>query len=308
MESDERLLLLQQRRNPLEQESLARFADAGIKTVRISPWVSWHECEPEPGEYNWDAPDRIIDTARSAGLKVAVHLYDRAPDWLEEGKIEYFYNEGTPFGPQLLWGGSWLAVDPFNTYAREKEAEFLEVALEHLTVPGEVECSYAMPYDAERILPFGLGEYTEKMCVDLVVERQRIFARYSSELWTAFHPHHADGRGSVDGSTHPHVGNEHTFACYEAMRATFPEHTLNRILYMFFMPDSPLEPSPTYVKHWVGAEYAANVVAHAMVLDSLGVWGMVMAHSHDHYDPRQPYPGEYEEVAKAIEILSRRQV
>lgn len=307
LDSDERLLLLQQRQNPLERESLNHLAEAGIKTVLLGEWSSWHEIEPSPGgPYNWDAVDRRIDMAREAGLRVGVQVYWRAPDWLETGKVEFVYSEGTSFiGPQeQVYGLSWVAVDPFDAEALELEAEFLEHACEHYTVPGEVECFYAMPYSGERILPFGLGEYTEQMCVDVVMGRQRIFAKHSNELWTALHPFHADGRSSVNGSTHPHVGNEHRLACFEAMKAEFPTHQLNRIFYNYFMPGFGTPVSPQYIKHWVGAEYIACVRAHAAMLDERGVWGMIMAHSHSSFDIRQPTPSEYDVVAEAVEFLA----
>jgi len=307
-DSDERLLLLQQRINPLEQESLNRLAEAGIKTVLFSEWASWHEIEPSPGQYDWGVVDGRIDMARKAGLRVGVQLYCRAPDWLETGKVEFFHSAGTSFigSSDPTYGLSWVAVDPFNAEAMKIEAEFLERACEHYTVPGAVECFYAMPYSAEIILPFGLGPYTAQMCVDVVVGRQRIFAKYSNELWTAFHPHHSDGRGSVDGSTLPHVGNEHVSAVDGAMKTEFPAHTLNRLFYCYFMVGGPWPVSPRYIKHWVGAEYAQNVAYHATLCDGLGVWGMVMGHSEAISGVRrQPTSQEYDEVAKAIAILER---
>jgi len=161
LDDDERLLPLQFRLHPANLDSLKRFREAGIKTMRLNSFASWHVIEATPGVFDFDEVDDAIELMREAGLKVAVHLYRRAPDWLpEEGKSEFVWTPGTSFlGPnpdRVFKGKSWLALNPFHADSLEMELEFLERACEHFSVPGAVECSYSMPYSAERVLPFCL--------------------------------------------------------------------------------------------------------------------------------------------------------
>ncbi len=308
LEDNERLLPIHLRIRPLTLETMKDLVRIGIKTLRFDCWSSWHESEPSPGVYYWpDEIDRAIDLARKADLKVGLSLYRCAPSWLDEGKVEIVYNAGTPNIPPrdpVFDGKTWCAIDPFCTSALEKELEFLERACEHYFVPGEVQCEYGVLYSAERLLPFNLGPcYTEQMCIDVVLARQKIFARYSEELWTAFHPLLGMGASSVDSSTFPNVGNEHSPAIYAAMHEHLPDHSLNRINYSYFGHHASI-PSwkdvLPHVKTWVGAEFAVGVVKHAKALNAAEVWGMVMDIT---CAPRQPLSEEFDAIAEAVEIL-----
>ena len=299
LDEHERLILLHQRNNPLTQESLKNFAGVGVKTMRLCYYSPWHEIEPSPGRYSWDVIDRAIGEARGAGLKVLVELYDRAPFWLPGVLCP---EAGTIFGADIVHGMPFLAmVHPFNTEAMKIEAEFLERACERLTGPG-VECRYGMPSGGERILPPGLS-YTERQVVDLVVGRQRIFAKHSEGLGTAFHLYPAVT--SISGGTPEYVGNEHLWACYDAMKVEFPDHTLNRLIYEYFTAGGIWDCRIEGVKTWVGAEYARNVVYAATHFHPRNVWGLLMGHSPFREEPRQPTSQEYDNTAKAIEILEK---
>lgn len=312
LDKDERLLPLIMRVAPPNVASLKNFKEAGIKTVRLNAWASWHEMEPEPGKYYWDKVDEGIELVRKADLKVAVHLYRRAPDWLpDEGKIQLQY--GNPgiwelgSGSDIIFFKDWLALNPFHTPSLQRELDFLERACEHFSVPGVVECSYAMPYSAERVLPFRMGKYTEKMAIDIVLARQEIFARYGEGLWSAFHPLLGTASSSVDSSTFPNVGNEHSRAIYATMHEHFPDHSLNRILYGFFAVAGEWDKRPLpHVKTWVGSEHATGVVEHAKMLNSVSTWGMVMACPPCFRDDasRQPTSQEFDWIAEAVEILN----
>lgn len=302
LDEHERLLLLHQRQNPLTQESLKNFAVAGVKTVWLDYYSPWHEIEPSPGQYNWSVIDRAIGEARGAGLKVLVELYDRAPDWVP-GVLHPRTDTGCPFGPDVVHGLSLAMVHPFHAEAMGREAEFLERACERLTAP-DVECRYGMPHGGERILPPGLS-YTEQQVVNLVVERQRIFAKYSKGLSTAFHLYPAIT--SVTSGTPEYVGNEHLWACYDAMKVEFPNHALNRILYEYWTAGGIWDCRIEGVKTWVGAEYTKNVVYAATHFNPRNVWGLIMGHAHRH-DVHQPEPWEYDNAAEAIEILEESYV
>lgn len=311
LDADERLLPLQFRVDPSNLETLKRFRDIGVKTMQLNAHVSWHYSEPEPGTYNFDDSDEAVALLREAGLKVIVHLYWRAPDWLpNEGKIEIISSPGTPNVPQpdRVFAGTttWLAVNPFHEESFQAELRFLEQACEHFTAPG-VQCTYAMPYSAERMLPFNLGPcYTEQMCIDVVLARQEIFAKYSDMLWSAFHPILGMGASSVDGSTPPNVGNEHSPAVYAAMAERFPGHLLNRNLYGWFGVPGIWKDHLPGVKTWVGSEYAQGIVKHTRMLNDERVWGMLMScpPRFRNDPPRQPTEEEFGNIAEAIKILN----
>jgi hypothetical protein len=170
-----------------------------------------------------------------------------------------------------------------------------------------------MPYGGERILPYypptlkGYGKpYTELDVINIVIARQRVLAQYNNELWTMFHPAFSSAKtGSIDHSTHPHVGNEHLWACYDAMKKEFPEHARNQFISRHIHVGPPVKGA----KVWVGAEYASGVVPSARKPSSGGLWGLVMGAVKPCW-PRmldQPGPTTYEAVEQAIGILKEIQ-
>lgn len=316
LDDDERLLPLNTIVNPLTLGGHMELADVGIKTIMLSSWVYWDEIEPIPGEYDWNEGnvEDAIELARKANLKVLVNLYRRAPEWLSPaGKAECIYNEGS--WEVTSWDGarpykkSWLSINPFHAETLEIELEFLDQACRHFSIPGEVQCAYSIPYGAERILPFRLGEYTEQMCIDVVLARQEVFAKYSDGLWSAYHPFLGMASSSINASIDPHVGNEHAPAVYAAMCERFPDNAVNRILYGFFDHPGSWDRRPLPgVKTWVGAEYAAAVATNAKRLNAIGMWGMVMACQPgrtDRVSAMRPHTvQELGNISKAVEILS----
>jgi hypothetical protein len=307
LDNDERLLLFYQRPTPLTPESMAGFRKAGIRTIHFGARsMSWHELEPSPGNYNWGPIENVINQARQAGLKSIVDVYWRAPDWLKEGTIEIVRGPGTVnVAPDRVWDLPWLSVSPFSEYAMQAEAEFVEQACKHLTAP-DVLCRYAMHYGGERILPFGLPEYTEEDCVNLVLRRQRIFAKYADELWTAFHPHMAEAiTGSIDRTTHPHVGNEHLWACYDAMRKEFPNHTLNQFVTELFVHSS-FNVHIEGVRVWVGAQFISGLRANAARAKDYGAYGLIMAHHGIDELDKQPTERDFGIVKEGLEILRQK--
>ena len=310
LDRDERLMPLVVPFNPLTLDSLKSFKEVGLKTVRLNSWAYWDEMEPEPGVYVWDKPiEEQVELALQAGLKAVVHLYRRAPDWLpEEGKMDIAYDPsaweiGGRDGARP--GKTWLSINPFHAETLEIELGFLDAACDHFS-DGGVQCTYSLPYGAERILPFRLGPYTEQMCIDAVLARQEVFAEYSSGLWSAFHPQCGMPENTINAAMDPHIGNEHAPAVYAAMVKHFPKHIINRILYGFFALPGSWDRSPLpNVKTWVGAEFAEGVADNAARLNSVGVWGMVMA-CQPSQDSRhgQPTPKNLDNIARAIEILN----
>ncbi len=311
LDRDERLMPLVIPFNPLTLDSLKSFKEVGLKTVRLNSWAYWDEMEPEPGVYVWDKPiEDNVELALQANLKAVVHLYRRAPDWLpEEGKKDIVYDAGSwEIGGRdgARPGKTWLSVNPFHKETLELELGFLEAACEHFSIPGEVQCTYSLPYGSERILPFRLGLYTKQMCIDIVLARQEVFAKYSSGLWSAFHPTCGMPENTINASIDPHIGNEHATAVYAAMVEHFPKHIINRILYGFFALPGSWSRSPLpKVKTWVGAEFASGVVENAKKLNGVRMWGMVMA-CQPGQDSRhgQPTPKEFANIEEAIEILN----
>lgn len=310
LEQHERLLLFHNRvpSFDLAVESLKGIRKAGIETAFLGPcWASWHEIEPKPGVYDWSVTDEIIARHRETGLKMILSLYMLAPNWLE-GCHNVARTEGTTDIPPTFNfpGTSYRTVDPFNEDNMAREAEFLHRVCKRYSSP-DILCCYAMPHGGERLLPSYLGKtYTEQNCIDIVLARQNIFAEYGDELWTTFHPDFATAkRGWIDSCTHPNLGNEHLWACYDAMREKFPRHTLNQFISIFFGPGGPPDRYKNEdVKTWVGAEYVSGVVGNARKIPTYNLWGMLMGAQH-RYAPnvKQPGLGEYAEVEKAVEIL-----
>jgi len=304
LDSDERLLLLHQPDNSLTLESLRGFRRAGVKTSMCTNWASWHEMEPEPGVYNWEPLDDVVARTRAAGLKLLIPLYFRPAPWV---RCICYKIEGIEEGSDGIWGLPWCAADPFDPDTMEAERKFLHRVCQRYTAD-DVTCFYAMHVAGERIVPPTrpdlLGEkhpaytnyaYTERQIVGLVVSRQRVFAQYSDELWNAFHA----------AAVHDGTGNEYLWACFEALKREFPDHIINRLIYTFFSLGCEGHQADIQgVKHWVGAEYCANVVQSAGRIDPLGIWGLIMAPSDPARGRRQSTPADFAAVAQAVEILN----
>ena len=311
LDKDERLMPLVTPQNPLPLDVLKSFKEIGLKTVRLESWAYWDEMEPTPGVYVWDKPiEEYVELALQAGLKAVVHLYRRAPEWLpEEGKKDIAHDCSSweiGGGDSVRPGKTWLSVIPFHKETLRIELGFLEAACKHFSIPGEVQCTYSMAYGAERILPFRLGPYTEQMCIDIVLARQEVFAKYSNGLWSAFHPTCGMPENTINGQMDPHIGNEHATAVYAAMVEHFPKHIINRILYGFFALPGSWSRSPLpNVKTWVGAEFPANVAHNAALLNGVRMWGMVMGCQPGYHSKRGSLTSEnLDNIAKAIKILN----
>jgi hypothetical protein len=305
VDPDERLILFEQRQAPLSLESLTTFREIGIRTVMIHcQYTSWHEIEPSPGTYNWDVPDRIVDRATRAGLKIVLNTYWRAPDWLE-GTIT---RPGINVSDRKVFHTHWCAVNPFDERAMAAEARFVRKVCERYSSPS-ILCRYGMPYSAERLLPRGLWPYTEEQCIEVMLSRQRIFAEYGTELWTSLHPGPALGFTSVDGHTPEKVGNEHLWVIHDTLVREFPHHTINRFITEYFLGHGPWPCAIGGVKTWVGAQYVRGVVENAGRIGDWDVWGLIMGFRGTSIrdtgePPRQPADGDFAQVARAIEILT----
>ena len=328
LDTDERLVLLQHRVRPLSLEVLEGFRDAGIKTVRNSArTVSWHEIEPaRGGPMDWSAVDQFVGLSLKAGLKVVLEFYWRAPDWVT-AKQEFVRGPHTSFidpdGVYEVDGkeASWLAIDPFHQDTLDEELEFLDKACQRYS-SDRVLVGYAMPYQGERILPFWLPiQYTEEQCVDIVLQRQRVFAQYHDELLSAFHPWSYDPvTESIDRSTMPHHGTEHMHAAHRAILKEFPNHTLNHFISTYFAYGGPFPiegrkavgfpnhhpiPYSSNYKVWVGAQYTKGVVGNSLKADRYGLDGLVMGTGghHGNYEFGDPNTWAFEQAARAVEIL-----
>ena len=308
LDQDERLLLFHHRQGPLSLDVLKGFRDAGIKTIKhAARQISWHEIEPTPGVYNWKAVDECIELSHQADLKVMLDVYWRAPDWIN-AKREWVRTAGTTFiDPDGIFDVSWLAVNPFDSKSMDQEEKFLHKICERYSP--DVLCCYAMPHSGERILPFFSNPYTEEQCVDTVLRRQKVFAEYYDELWTHFHPWAADPRiEAVDRSTPTWNGNEHMEAVHDVIIETFPEHTLNNFITVFFADAGPFKlPTREWFKIWTGAQFTVGVVPNSRAIDTYGIHGLIMASSgiNPQYQFGEPSTLEFDRTRKAIEILKR---
>ena len=60
---------------------LQQIKNLGFNTVRT--WVEWATCEPEPGKYNFENLELLLQLANEVGLRVLIQMYvDSAPDWV----------------------------------------------------------------------------------------------------------------------------------------------------------------------------------------------------------------------------------
>lgn len=63
------------------RRDLQQIKDLGFNTVRT--WVEWAKCEPQPGKYNFENLNLLMQLAEETGLKVFIQIYvDSAPDWV----------------------------------------------------------------------------------------------------------------------------------------------------------------------------------------------------------------------------------
>jgi hypothetical protein len=61
------------------ETELTTMVDAGASWIRVV--VLWQAVEPQPGVFDWDIPDRVIDAARRHGLNVLALISGPAPGW-----------------------------------------------------------------------------------------------------------------------------------------------------------------------------------------------------------------------------------
>lgn len=283
LDEDERLIVIDQKVAPISLEDKKHLRDAGIKTVLAESYVSWHQVEPEKGEFNWDYIRSYIDECREAGLKVMLATYCMPPSWVPgtfcRGNVE------------LNWHTPECWLNPLDEEGFYLELGFMFELLYRCSADDEDICFfYAMPAGGERLMPTGMG-CTEEQAVHIVGWRQSLFANYATDLWTSFHP----------AAIPEKRGNEHCEAVYAALESAFPNHTHSRLLWTYFVSSGSQWMLDE--RYWVGAEYAKNVVANAKRLDRWGARGMIMS----------PYDWRYAPVAieevlpavrEALEILS----
>lgn len=252
LDSDERLIVVDQKAALMSQEEKRLMCEAGVRTVLPEGTVSWHDIEPRRGIHHWDNTDRYVNETRKTGLKILLPVYSLAPSWVPgvvcSNDIDLYWHV-----PR-----SWL--DPLSEEGALLELEFIQQLLERYTA-ADICCYYAVPVTGECMLPPTL-EYTEKQAIEIVLHRQELFAQYTTDLWTSFHP-------AI------RTGNEHCNAVYTALESSFPDHVHHRLLWTYFTcADTQWKLDRRY---WVGAEYAKNVVANATRLNRWGARGLIMA-------------------------------
>lgn len=287
---NERLIVVDQRgaQAPLDGADFRALAAVGVRTVLLEAWASWHAIEPNPSQYDWQALDERVELALASGMKVLLPTYHRAPDWWAEvlPKAAVYGN-----GTDAAYGLRHLALDPRWVGVAEAEQVFICAICEHYLNWMGVRCIYGVPYLGEAIMP--KGAWNRDIVQGAVINRQRVFAAYGDELWTSFHPAY-NSQG---------YGNEYTQAIYAAMREKFPDHRLNRLVWTFFTSEGCQWKADVEARHWVGAEYADNVVRNAGRLSQWGMWGMICA--------LRPFAAEgalehwrIDAVGEAIELLN----
>ena len=77
------------------QQRLDGFQDAGIKWGRQG--FSWRNIEQKPGQYTWEAYDKLVDDCLKSGLRI-FGQFSSPPDWKKEEFKDY--DPGTPAGVQ----------------------------------------------------------------------------------------------------------------------------------------------------------------------------------------------------------------
>jgi len=282
LDEEERLIVVDQKVSPISQEGKRLMREAGVKTVLAEAVVSWHNIEPERGSYYWDDLDRYVNETREAGLKMLLATYCIPPSWVP-GAYSLGAEEPNWHVPEV-----WL--NPLNQEGAALELDFIHRLMERYAAPDTC-CYYSMPATGERLMPPTLG-CTRGQAVEIVLRRQEVFAQYTLDLWTSFHPAAKQAR----------VGNEHIYAVYSALEFSFPQHEQHRLLWTYFTSaDCQWQLDWRY---WVGAEYAKNVVANAARLDKWGARGLIMSPKNWKDGPVTVDEEVISATRAALEILS----
>ncbi len=119
--------------NPPREERAAALEQIagplGFNTIKV--WVMWNWCNPEPGVYDFEELDEIMDTCDRLGLRVVVNtILETAPYWLGEQHPDARY-VNADLEPLNLRGrssdpnGGWPGLCLDHSAVRAAAADFL---------------------------------------------------------------------------------------------------------------------------------------------------------------------------------------
>lgn len=71
-------------------EGFSQFIDLGLHTA--IEYVHWYSVEPRPGEYRWEALDKIVSEGQRTGMKIILAAHNYLPMWMPKDWFPWFSN------------------------------------------------------------------------------------------------------------------------------------------------------------------------------------------------------------------------
>lgn len=185
IEPDEYLIIMDMNHGggvDLTLEEMQVLKAAGVRTLYYQAAIRWDVMQPQPDRpMDWSVPDRFVNNARRAGLKMLIPFVYSLPPWWPD---DFFYSRSVQ---GLAYG--------IPNYANEEMTAIMdEFMVEVIRRYGGADCQviYAVPANGEFAVDlFSCSHmpYPMELFTDWVVKRQQILVKQFNEVWTAFHPY-----------------------------------------------------------------------------------------------------------------------
>lgn len=174
--SDEHIILMDDRPNPMLKEEFEMLADTGIKTVYGQGLVDYRKILPAKDVYCWEELDNYVDMVLHFGYKLLCPNVNVLPNWYDDSWYYSRADHGIPnyLNPQVGYDFDELNQKLINRYGC---ANFQLI--------------YSIPNDGEfadsSLYPTDKHPFDNSVIAKFVVDRQKLLERQFGEVWTSFH-------------------------------------------------------------------------------------------------------------------------
>lgn len=201
----------------LALDDLKRIRETGVRTLYVP--LNWAQINPEPGVYNWQAPDAWIERAAAANMKALLRCYEQAPAHFPDAW--YLWSaDGQIWRNRSDWYGTHTMLSPWCPEAMAAEANFRRACFERYS-SARVEIFSGVVHDGEVILPARPASYFDPNAVASFREYVGYRAAYPVDVAT-----YADLAAQPDTAAWLH---DSLYGHVSAQQAAWPEIWLSLV-------------------------------------------------------------------------------